>query len=199
MPVTSDGQNRSVTSLARRSQIMAAAVEVIALEGFAQASFARIAEQAGLSSTRLISYHFAGKGELIAAVADEVFTALGQQLAARMAPERDPGELLRAYIEGSVEFAGAHGEQMKALLEILGATGLRYDEAADPAVVPVLEDILRRGQDSGSFRAFDVRVMAMAVQRTLEGVAYSATGPEGPGYARELVALFELATRRAPG
>lgn len=33
----------------------------IAELGYAQASFARIAGRAGLSSTRLISYHFAGK------------------------------------------------------------------------------------------------------------------------------------------
>ena len=59
---------RSATSAARRAQILDATIEVIAAEGFAGASFKRIDEHAGLSSTRLISYHFAGKDELMAAL-----------------------------------------------------------------------------------------------------------------------------------
>ncbi|MEP7024912.1 MAG: TetR family transcriptional regulator, partial [Actinomycetota bacterium] len=55
----SDRAARSVTAMARRSQIVTATIDVIAEVGFGQASFARIAERAGLSSTRLISYHFA--------------------------------------------------------------------------------------------------------------------------------------------
>ncbi|CUR57284.1 hypothetical protein NOCA1120472 [metagenome] len=45
---------------------------MVAEEGFARATFARIAERGGLSSTRLISYHFAGKDELVAAVVEHV-------------------------------------------------------------------------------------------------------------------------------
>ena len=39
---------------------MQAAIETIAQAGYRDATFARIAERAGLSSTGLISYHFAG-------------------------------------------------------------------------------------------------------------------------------------------
>src|SRR5664280_2542101 len=80
---------RSVTATARRAQIVAATIDVIVESGYPQASFARIAERAGLSSTRLISYHFAGKAELIAAVVTEVTTAIGQHMAQRMAGQPD--------------------------------------------------------------------------------------------------------------
>ncbi len=40
----------------RRAQIV-----VLGEHGYGQTSFARIAKEAGLSGTRLISYHFAGK------------------------------------------------------------------------------------------------------------------------------------------
>jgi AcrR family transcriptional regulator len=55
------GQSRTFTESARRAQIVAAAIDVIADGGYASASFAAIARRAGLSSTGLISYHFASK------------------------------------------------------------------------------------------------------------------------------------------
>jgi AcrR family transcriptional regulator len=54
----------------RRAQIITAAIEVIAEAGYAKASFSRIAKHAGLSSTGMISYHFAGKEDLLAACVD---------------------------------------------------------------------------------------------------------------------------------
>jgi len=79
----------SVTGIARRSQIVAAMIDVIAELGFGQASFARIAERAGVSSTRLISYHFAGKDELITAVAEDVIASIGDySVAGRRRNER---------------------------------------------------------------------------------------------------------------
>jgi hypothetical protein len=69
MPVTpaDEIRDRSLTATARRAQIIAATIETIAELGYGQASFGRIAERAGLSSTRLISYHFADKQELLLA------------------------------------------------------------------------------------------------------------------------------------
>ena len=76
MRVTTRPATRSFASEARRAQIVAATMQVIAEDGLAQASFARIAERAGLSSTRLISYHFAGKDELIEAVVRDGLDAM---------------------------------------------------------------------------------------------------------------------------
>jgi AcrR family transcriptional regulator len=60
-------QARTFTESARRAQIVTAAIEVIAEVGYAKASFSRIAKQAALSSTGMISYHFAGKDDLLTA------------------------------------------------------------------------------------------------------------------------------------
>lgn len=67
MPATSPALYRSVTAQARREQIVRATVAVIAAEGHPQASYARIAAHASLSSTRLIFYHLTSKDELVAA------------------------------------------------------------------------------------------------------------------------------------
>ena len=57
------GENRTFIETARRAQIVAAAIDTIADVGYAQASFARIAERLGISRG-LISYHFTGKDEI---------------------------------------------------------------------------------------------------------------------------------------
>src|SRR6201996_6707398 len=76
---------RSGAEQARRAQIVTAAIAVIAENGSGRASFARIAEQAGLSSTGLISYHFASRAELMELVADRVIAEITAFMGDRMA------------------------------------------------------------------------------------------------------------------
>jgi AcrR family transcriptional regulator len=202
MPVTGDVESvRSITAQARRAQIIAATIDVLAEIGYRQTSFARITERADLSSTRLISYHFAGKDELIAAVAGEVIAAIGEHLGQRLAAQTSAAGRLRGYIEGMVQFTAEHRAPMKALLEIFLNGGLQYDANTDQGVVGHVEAILRQGQADGEFRAFDPRVVATAVQRAVEGLPFllQAT-PELDclAYGRELVTLFDLGTRRSP-
>ena len=58
---------RSFVEAARRAQIVEAAIATIAEEGYARASFVRIAKRAAISPG-LISYHFTAKDELITEV-----------------------------------------------------------------------------------------------------------------------------------
>jgi AcrR family transcriptional regulator len=198
MSVTT-GTERSVTATARRTQIMAATVEVIAEAGYGQASFARIAARAGLSSTRLISYHFAGRDELMSAVAEDVIASISRYMTLRMQPVMSAAERLTVYIEGTVEFIATNRSRMKALMEILLGGGLHYDADRDIAVISPLEAILRSGQDGGEFRDFDARVMAVAIQRAVDGLPFlleSVPDLDCAAYAHELVTLFQLGTRR---
>jgi AcrR family transcriptional regulator len=194
---------RSVTGQARRAQIVAATIETIAEHGFPQASFARIAERAGLSSTRLISYHFAGKDDLIRAVVADGYRAMGEFMARRMADQPDARSRLRAYLTGVVEFIATHPAQMRALmaifLEFHPADGPgSYDSGTERGVLGHLEEILRAGQRAGEFRAFDTFVMASTVQRAVDGLPFLLrTRPDLDlaAYADELVTLFDRATR----
>jgi len=200
MQVSSEsGDSRSFTTTARRAQIVRAAIETIAEVGFARASFARITERAGLSSTRLISYHFTSKDELIEQVVREISSELGGFLSERMKDQGSAAEALRAYILATVEFVGSHRTQMKALLSIFLSGGLHYDSSADEPVTSVIERILSQGQSAGEFRGFDPLVMAVTIQRTVEGLPFlleSHPDLDLRGYAQELVTTFELATRR---
>jgi AcrR family transcriptional regulator len=184
--------------MARRAQIVEAAIATIAEVGYHSASFARIAGRAGLSSTGLISYHFSGRDELIEEVVAKVIGDIGTFMAGRMAGLAGPAAALRAYIEGNIEFIGAHRADMKALLEIFLNGGFRYDATTEQAVVSPLEGILREGQRSGVFRGFDAKVMATLIQRAVDGLPFllaTEPGLDVESYAAEVVTTFDLATR----
>ncbi|MEU4535996.1 TetR/AcrR family transcriptional regulator [Streptosporangium sp. NPDC023825] len=193
----------SLAATARRAQIVEAAIETIADLGYGQASFARIAERAGLSSTRLISYHFQGKNELIAQVVAEVHREIGAFMSERVRAESTAGGAIRAYIAGNVEFIATHRARMRALYEIFvnhrGEDGARsHDAATDLSTLSHLEEILRWGQREGEFRAFEPRVVAMSIQRSVDGLPFLLEADPDVDtalYAAELVTVFDLATR----
>lgn len=192
-------QARSVASLARRTQIVDAAVQVIGGEGFARASYARIAAQAGLSSTRLISYHFTDKNELVAAAVDDVVGRIGTFVGLRVGAQPTAAGALAAYLESVVAFIDQDRVRMRALMEILLAGAL--PELGRAADVSPLEGILRRGQADGEFRDFDPLVMASTIQRSVDGLPFlleSRPELDLAKYAQELVAIFRLATVSEP-
>ncbi|WP_236789043.1 TetR/AcrR family transcriptional regulator [Amycolatopsis sp. GM8] len=192
-------QVRSFTAEARRAQIVGAAIEVIAEVGYPQASFARIAERAGLSSTRLISYHFAGKQELIQEVVAQLYGEIGEFMTGRVTAAGTPTEALHAYIEGYIEFVTAHRTQMKALLSIFLNGGLEWDpQTQEPVVLSPVERILTDGQSAGEFRECDVRIVAATIQRSLDGIPLMLEAHPDLDLAtcaRELVTLFDRALR----
>ena len=188
----------TVTEQARRAQIVAAAIDVIAEAGYDKASFARIAKHAGLSSTGLISYHFRTKKELDGAIAADIIGRVGRHMGEAMAGVEDPREALAAYIEGLIGFMKADPRYLQAMFGIVLNGGFDYDGGAEQESTSGLTDILRRGQAAGVFRDFDIHVMATTIQRSLDGIPLAqAIDPDLDldHYARELVELFTLATR----
>jgi AcrR family transcriptional regulator len=197
---------RTFIENARRAQIIDCAIETIAEIGYARASFAQIAKRAGLSSTGLISYHFAGKDELIRQIVIEIHQTMGDFMHRRVSAEQSAAGMLRAYLAGSIEFIGAHRSRMKALLEIFlnfrpETGGGSYDGNTERNVLSSLEQILRAGQQSAEFREFDRRVMATTIQRSIDGLPFALDADPDldlKRYADELVTIFDLATRRSP-
>ncbi len=205
MRVRSQPDSRTVASTARRAQIVAATIEAIAEEGFGQASFARIADRAGLSSTRLISYHFASKDELIEAVVRDVLGTMATYVGERIdAAESVDGSgnataILRAYIEGNIGFIATHRAHMQALLQVVLRSGGLPSGAADGPAEPPLEGLLRHGQSTGEFRDFDIHSVASAIQRAIEGLPFMlAAQPDLDCdlYAAELVELYLRGVRK---
>ena len=108
-----------MTPTAGRAQVVAATIDVIGEEVYRAATFARIAARAGLSSTRLISYHFADKGQLMSALMGHVVDGIGRYVGDRLAAAATAAGALARYISATVGFVDTHRAQMTALLEIV--------------------------------------------------------------------------------
>jgi AcrR family transcriptional regulator len=189
---------RSFIEQSRRAQIVEAAISTIAEVGYAKATFARIAERAGLSSTGLISYHFANRAELMAEVVDRVFGLISRFVGGRMADQSDPPTALRTYVEANVGFVAEHRAAMAALTEVFLNGGVTYGPTEEQAATSPVEQILRSGQASGAFRDFDPTIMAALVQRAVDGfplLLASRPDLDPAAYAAEVTTVFDLATR----
>jgi AcrR family transcriptional regulator len=195
--------NDTVTASARRAQIVTAAIDTIAELGYGNASFARIAKRAGISSTRLISYHFDDKAELVRAVVAAVIGEATDYMVKRM---RTAGgtrtDTMATYIESNLEFIAEHPAAIRAVLEI--AANARTEDGR-PLVAPGdvddpvsrLATMFREGQQAGEFRVFDPVVMAVTLRAAIDAAA-SRPGLDPHAYGAELVALFTHAVRRDP-
>lgn len=199
----SNGQHHpTFTEAARQAQIIECAIETIATLGYTQASLAHIAKQAGISKG-VITYYFSSKEELLEQVVTEIYTAAVQAVTPQIAAQPTAQLRLQAYIRSAVDYIGTHRMRMAALLEIAlnfrTADGkLRYS-GTEEWILTALEALLRQGQEEGEFRAFDLRVMAVTIRRAIDAVApLLAAHPnlDTDSYARELVTLFDRATRK---
>ncbi len=197
---------RTFTESARRTQIVQAAIEVIAEVGYAKTSFAKIAEQAGLSSTGMISYHFKGKADLVQEVINEVMRLSAEYMVPRIEAAEDYRGKLRAYIESNIALLEIYPEHLQAVTEVL--TNLKGDDPqrigfaeATRSVMDTHEQYMREAQAAGEFREFDTQVMVMAIRGAIDSLVVRAATHPGLDIAacgRELADIFDLATRKTP-
>ncbi|MEV0106290.1 TetR/AcrR family transcriptional regulator [Nocardia sp. NPDC050799] len=195
--------DRSFIERARRAQIIECAIETIASVGFSRASLAEIGQQARISKSG-VAYHFASKDELLTHVVIDVFTRAGEAIASRVAGETTAAGSLRAYLQANLGFIKAHPTHIVALLIILANLrgddgGPRFAPQDSEPVIDHLEQILRDGQESGEFRDFAPRPMALAIRAAVDAAAghlVADTDFDIDSYTGELVTLFGLATAR---
>lgn len=197
--------DRTFTERARRAQIVGCAIETIAELGYARASLAEIAKRAAVSKG-VISYHFAGKDELIEQVIVEICTRGGEHIGSRVQQEPTAAGALRGYLEANLAFIEANPTDIRVVGEILvnfrDADGsLRYGPSDNEAMLQPLQEILRSGKHAGEFRDFATRPMAIAIRAAIDaasGQMIADADFDVGSYTRELVALFGRATREEP-
>lgn len=200
-----DGQPRSFIEAARRAQIVTAAVETIAEVGYHRASMGKIGARAGISRG-LISYHFAGKSELISQVITTVYSDAVAFMAPMIEAETTPAGQLRAYIGSNLEYMRAYPSRMVAIVEILSRGGLADLPEVDPVefdrqMLSPLEQLFAAGQANGEFRDFDVTVMARLVRGAIDAVPTALSRDPGldiDRYLGEITTAIDHATRPFP-
>ncbi len=194
---------RTFTEMARRAQIVGCAADVIAQAGYAQATMAEIAREAGVAKS-VISYHFTDKNELMQELIRTAVATFTGFIEPRLAAQTTAIGKISAYLAGSADYMTAHRSLHLAVLEIafnaLGPDGLPL-VASMPLEThkPTLEHILRDGQRAGELRDFDVDVMAGLVRSAVTHAMVLAQrfspGLDMHAYASELATTFDLATQ----
>lgn len=198
-------QSRSFIEEARRAQIVTAAIETIAEVGYHRASMGKIGTRAGISRG-LISYHFAGKSELISQMVTTVYTDAAAFMGPMIDAETTPAGQLRAYIASNLEYMRTYPARMVAIVEVLTSGGLADLPDADPAEIDrqmllPLEQVFAAGQASGEFRDFDATIMARIVRGAIDAVptALSRDPDLDLGrYLQEITTAIDHATRPVP-
>jgi TetR/AcrR family transcriptional regulator, fatty acid metabolism regulator protein len=198
-------RQRTFTEEARRTQIITCAIEVLAELGYAQSSFARIAERAGISKS-VISYHFAGKDELLEQVVQSVFADAARYMVPRVRAQHSARAVLSTYLRSNLEFIRDHRSDMDAVTEIFlnvrrrdGSRRFAGGSGGAESGVKPLQEILQRGQDEGAFADFDTRTMAWAIRNLVDGVTRQRAHDPDFDFDTcidEMVALVDRATRR---
>jgi AcrR family transcriptional regulator len=192
------------TSAARRAQFVAAAIDTIAEVGYARASLGRIAERVGVSKG-VISYHFAGKEELVQEVIADITDRGGAFVYAQALTLPTAAGRLRAWIESVLGYLAAHRTEAVAFHEIAAAS--RGDAALSATmtrlvtdITPAVRALFADGQADGEFRQdFDPQAATTAIMALIDAVPpRMAREPDFDvaRYGREVAGLFDAATRR---
>ena len=154
----------------------------------------------------MISYHFAGKEELVQEVLAHIAATGGAFVYARALTLPTAAERLRAWIESILEYTATHRAETVAFHEII--TGSQGDAAVSAAVAtlvtdvtPAVQALFADGQASGEFREdFDPQAAMTALMAVLDAVPPRMARDPGfdvARYGREVAGLFDAATRRA--
>ncbi|MFG2004967.1 TetR/AcrR family transcriptional regulator [Spirillospora sp. NPDC048911] len=190
---------RQAATAARKEQITRAAITLLAERGYQATTFEAICKEAGLSSKRLITYHFSSRGELLAAVADQIVADAETFMRPALDTATGPRDLLATVIRANIAFIARNPPQVRALQQIL-LNGLGGWERHHVEALRRLATLFADGQRTGAFRPFNPRVMASALRASIDNVpALLATGLDPDECANELIELFDRGTRPQPG
>ena len=137
-----------------RAELLDTAIEQLRQVGADELSLRALARAIGVSQTAPYR-HFADKGELLAAMATRGYRNLLAALDAAVAGAGDgAAEQLTAVAHAYVEYAARNPQLFKLMFGPAVQPAQRYPELRDASrdTFQLVQDILQRGMDQGSFR-----------------------------------------------
>jgi AcrR family transcriptional regulator len=156
----------------RREQIVRATVHVVSERGYAYASLAHIAQAAGVAKG-LVSHYFGSKDELMATTARVTMTELRDTIAAQLDLTAPVPAVIRTALRHAAQLGHTHADELRALARIIhnlrepdGTPRFAFAEYEDTYLAQ--ERLFHRGQNEGTLRAFDTRVMAVTYQGAID-------------------------------
>lgn len=170
-----DGQRSgSFTEAARREQIIGGAIVVLSEKGYGATSLAAIAEQLGVSKG-VISYHFAGKAEVLTEVVRNVLDKAEEWMSPQIADAGSFTEALHRYITSNLTFLDSHRVEVFALTEVLANARVVPGVAetfgrSQQEAIAALESLFAGGRKAGEFGDVSARVAAISLRAAIDAV-----------------------------
>ncbi|ADB31114.1 transcriptional regulator, TetR family [Kribbella flavida DSM 17836] len=145
MPQSAPDRKLTLTEQARRAQLIAVTVDLVAEVGYASTSLAKIAERAGVTKAAVL-YYYPSKNALVETARDEVLTALvtavGDAVDA-VGPEDWPA----AYVRTMIEHLRDNPRHTRMIVEAAIHTGAPADPAARWGPLADILAAARRARD----------------------------------------------------
>jgi AcrR family transcriptional regulator len=198
-------EGSTFTERARREQIVACAMEVVAEVGYNATTIRKIAERVGVAMS-VVLYHFSNKEQLVQAILAKAILSVVAEVAPAMDAEATATGKLHAYLRSNAAFLESNRVLYAAMLDIgmnyRSATGLRIDQLElDPDLLAEfakldLQATIRLGQENGEFRLVDTKQVAVAISSALNGAVLEVSRDsefDVRGYAEVLISLFDSA------
>jgi AcrR family transcriptional regulator len=190
------------TQMARRNDILSAAVRVINREGYGAASLGRIAKEAGTSKSTVL-YHFKSKEAINSALIAAVFEEGAAYIAPYILSARDSRERLGNYLAANLQFIAHHPDSIAAIQQIeKNISHADFESSSayieDDAPLKWLTQMLTDGQKANEFGFFDPHVMAISIRLLIDSAPhYLLRHPDidVEHYIDEIVRLFNKATQ----
>lgn len=161
----------SFIEMARRRQLIDAAVVTVNEVGYHRASLAEIAGRAQIAKSA-VAYYFASKDGLLLDVVQTVFTALGESVLTAVDGVDEPAARLRAYADAYVAHVDAQRHAIAAAVEIAvshrTADGTPLYLVEDEGDTALLRSILRAGIDQGVFTTMPLDVATGLAESVLD-------------------------------
>lgn len=169
--MTESRPRQRLSEAQRRSQIMLAAVHEVADRGYQSASLTRIAQRAGVAKG-LVWHYFSGKDELMAETAAWVMRAISERVIAELDLDQPVPEIIRATLQQIAGQLQSHRDELVGLSLIVHTLQGPGDETVTADFYTQTyrgqAELFRRGQREGDLGSFDVDVMAVTYQGSID-------------------------------
>ena len=167
---------------------------------------ARIAKDLGVSKG-VISYHFESKDALMVKVVEHCFEGMIEAVVPKILAAESTIAGIHTHLHELARYALDHRSSLIALAEVAGNLRrpdgrLHYGAESNEALYPGLEQMYQHGQQTGELRDFDVRVMAITQQASIDAMfGYWGNHPDHDlvAHADQLADLVVHAVRADPG
>ncbi|MDI6105761.1 TetR/AcrR family transcriptional regulator [Actinoplanes sp. NEAU-A12] len=159
------------TERARRAQLVAVTVDLIARHGYQRCSLQRIADAAGITKAAVI-YHFTSKDAVIRAAYSSVIASLTEQVGAAVESARTPAAAVEAYLRAMLGHMAANPSHVRVIVEALdGQNDTGIEDRRSPARWQPLAALIDAAAAAGEYRPdVDSRVLAIILGGAVDAV-----------------------------